>query len=94
VSVRTRAQGRKLRQLRDTGTPRSARIDPRAHDQRAETFSLKLFTSELAELKYIAAIHNRTPGEQLRAILHTTIRQERNAPHWIPPELDRRLEGE
>ena len=92
MSVRTHAQGRTLRQRRDTGTPRSARVDPRSHDQRGETFTLKLFTSELAELKYIAAIHNRTPGEQFRAMLHEAVRTQRSAPNWIPPELDRRLE--
>lgn len=81
------------RQIRDTGSPRHARQDPRAHSRRAMTFTIKLFQSELTELQHLAATHNRTPGEQFRAVLHTAIRQHRQAPNWIPPELDMRLEA-
>lgn len=55
--------------------------------RRAHTFTIKLYPSEVRELRRLAAAQNRTPGDQLRAVLHAAIRAYQKTRTWIPDEL-------
>lgn len=62
--------------------------DTRIRPSRTRQFIVALYDSEVEGLKHISDHANRTPGEQMRAILWAAIRHHRNAPNWTPPELD------
>jgi hypothetical protein len=55
--------------------------------RRGELLTLRVFASEMAELIVLAERESRTPGDQVRALIHAAIRQAKNDPSWIPSEL-------